>query len=259
MIRIVFTFILKRFCFLWGRNKKQKRTGLQGFDTVARARGGSIVTGLVLALTLGAGSTLAEERHKREIYGRGKIFQNVAAEHVVPLLRNQARVTHWENGEGMRPDGGYVRIVWYGADGAEHACLQDREKGRTGGWGSGTYSGFTKHLKFRALRYPLKKAVYSNGDWYQLLRYDGQTGDLTTFLASKGRWWEADVGHLQARIPAVTWDICPGFPSAKSLGTTVNKKQTSRFYFELLRQDPGKRRLHPEFVNEEAHEWLTKE
>ncbi len=258
MIRIIVTSILKRFCFLRD-DKKQKRTGLQGFDTLARATGGSIVSGLVLALTLGAGSTLAEERHKREVYGRGQIFQNVAAKHVVPLLRNQAWVRHWEDGEAMRPDGGYVNVSWYGVNGIQYNCFQGSETGRTAGWGSGTYSGFTKHLKLRALRYPLKKAVYSDGDRYQLLRYDGKTGGLTAFIFKQNRWWEASVGHLQARIPAVTWDICPGFPSAKSLGTTVNKKQTSRFYFELLRQDPGKRRLHPEFVNEEAHEWLTKE
>ncbi len=214
---------------------------------------------VVLVLAFAAGSAQAAERHKREVYGEGQIFQNVAAKHVVPLLRNQAWVTHWENGEGWLPDGGYVGISWYGADGTEHGCLQDSVKGRSDGWGTATYSGVTINLKSHAVRYPLKKNVYGDGVGYQLLRYSGANGELTTFMAKQGRWWEADVGHLQARIPAVTWDICPGFPSAKSLGTTVNKKQTSRFYFELLRQDPGKRRLHPEFVNEEAHEWLTKE
>ena len=212
---------------------------------------------VALLLACAAGSAQAGERHKREVYGFGQIFQNVEARHVVPLLRNQAWVTHWENGEAMLPDGGYVRIVWYGADGTESLCLQDSIKGRSEGWGPATWSGVTIDLKARAVRYPLKKAVFEDGDGYQLLRYNGETGDLTTFVGSKKRWWEADVGHLQARLPAVTWDICPDFPSAKSLGTTVNKKQTSRYYFELLRQDPGKRTLHPEYVNEEAHEWLT--
>ena len=135
MIRIIVTSILKRFCFLRD-DKKQKRTGLQGFDTLARATGGSIVSGLVLALTLGAGSTLAEERHKREVYGRGQIFQNVAAKHVVPLLRNQVMVSHWENGEGWLPDGGYTRIVWYHANGTEYRCFQGSKKGGTDGWGT---------------------------------------------------------------------------------------------------------------------------
>ena len=214
----------------------------------------------ILVLALSAGSVLAKERHKRETYGGGKIFQNIAANHVKPLLRNTARVTHWENGEGWLPDGGYVRIVWYGADGKESRCLQDSEKGGSdGGWGTSTYSGVTIELKSRAVRYPLKKGVFEDGDDYQLLRYNGETGDLTTFLGGKGRWWEGDVGHLQARLPAVTWEICPNFPSAKSLGTKVNKKQTSRFYFELLRQDAGKRILRPQYVNENAHEWLTEE
>ena len=210
-------------------------------------------------LALAAGSVIAQERHKREVYGFGQIFQNIAAEHVVPLLRNTAHVTHGENGEGMLPDGGYVRIVWYGADGLEYRCVQDAVKGTAYGWNSGEYSGVTIELKSRAVRYPLHKGVYEDGDGYQLLRYNGETGALTTFIGTRGRWWEAEVGHLQARLPAVTWDICPDFPSAKSLGTTVNKKQTSRHYFELLRQDPGRRTLHPEYVNEEAHEWLTEE
>lgn len=211
----------------------------------------------VITLALGAGSVPAKERHKREVYGMGQIFQNIAAKHVKPLLRNTAWVSHWENGEGMRPRGGYVRIVWHGADGTKHVCLSDSRTGRTNGKETATYSGVDWHLKSHAVRYPLKKFVYEDGVGYQLLRYDGKTSGLTTFIASKNRWWEADVGHLQARLPAVTWEICPDFPSAKSLGTTVNTKQTSRRYFDLLRQDPGKRILRPQYVNENAHEWLT--
>ena len=218
------------------------------------------LTATALALILGATLVSAKERHKREIYGYGQIFQNIAAEHVKPLLRNTAWVAHWENGEGMLPDGGFVRIVWYDEDGTEHGCLQDSRNGETGGWDYGEYSGVDIELKSRAVRYPLKKATYDNGKtWYQLLRYNGETGELTTFVDRRGRVWEADVGHLQARLPAVTWEICPNFPSAKSLGTKVNKKQTSRFYFELLRQDAGKRILRPQYVNENAHEWLTEE
>ena len=221
---------------------------------------GSVLSA-ALVLALGAGSLDAEERHKREVYGEGQIFQNIAAEHVVPLLRNTAWVSHWETGEGQFPRGGKVAIVWYGSDGIEYKCFQGNEPNENGTWIDGDrYFGVTIELRRRAVRYPLLKATYVSGkpDGYGLLRYNGETGALTSFIMDR-RWWESGVGHLQERIPAVTWELCPTFPSAESLGTTVNEAQTSRFYGELLQQDPGRRILRPELVNEHAHEWLTDE
>ncbi|WP_299083326.1 hypothetical protein [uncultured Ruegeria sp.] len=209
---------------------------------------------LAFAVTTAAVAEIDES--KRIVYKRGEIFQNVAAEHVRPLLANTAWVSTWWDGQYM-DKGGYAAIVWYGADGREHACITNSSTGKTGGWGAArAYSGYEKDFKAFKVRYPLKRAIDAHGDaWYQLLRYNGQTGELTTYLAGKRRWWENDVGHLQARLPAVTWEICPDFPSAESLGAKVNTKQTSRFYKELLSQDPGQRILRPQYVNECAHEW----
>ena len=209
-----------------------------------------------LTLALGAGSVLAEEPHQRDIYGRGEIFQNIAAEHVVPLLRNTAWVAHWENGEGMLPEGGWANIVWFDDDGSEYDCLQDSETGARYEWATAPYSGVVIEARTPRVRYPLNQTVWEEGTANRLMRYDGATGGLTAFAFARKRWWEADVGHLQERIPAVVWDICPTFPSAASLGTTVNTKQTSRRYFELLQQDPGRRILRPQYVNENAHEWI---
>ncbi len=63
---------------------------------------------------------------------------------------------------------------------------------------------------------------------------------------------------LRARIPAVTWEICPDFSSAESLGAEVNTAQTSRYYRALLTQDPGERILRPQYVNECAHRGTVK-
>ncbi|WP_170566189.1 hypothetical protein [Ruegeria atlantica] len=210
------------------------------------------VTALVLAVTTGASA------QERKVHKRGQIFQNVAAEHVRPLLANTAWVSHWWDGQS-KPEGKYVRIVWYGADGREHVCLTD-DQGVAGGWHQGTYSGHRTTLKFHKVTYPLKKATYPNNNTgYQLLRYDAETGGLTTYLAQSRRWWEGDVGHLQAKIPAVTWEICPNFPSAASLGAKVNTRQTSRFYKTLVAQDPGTRIRRPQYQNENAHTWFGSE
>lgn len=202
----------------------------------------------VVALTLAAGCAWAEEPRQREVYGQGEIFQNVAAEHVKPLLRNTAFVARWSTD--------YVRITWHDATGHDYSCLVD-DTGKT--WNDDNipipYRGVILENKRLGFRYPLKQNEYPNGDHdYQLLRYDGATGGMTTFIGFRNRWWEGDVGHLQARLPAVIWEICPSFPSAKSIGAKVNKKQTSRFYSELVAQHPGQRILRPQYVNEHAHE-----
>lgn len=212
----------------------------------------STLTALALTITALGASSQAEAQN-RTVYQRGEIFQNVAAEHVMPLLANTAWVTHWWDGKG-RTGGKPVRIVWYGANGQEHICLTGSD-GKTAGWNAGSFAGYSKDLKFYKVQYPLKQSTFRGKTGYQLLRYDGETGELTTYLAQNRRWWESDVGHLQAKIPAVTWEICPNFPSAESLGAEVNHKQTARNYLELIAQDPGQRILRPQYQNDHAHEW----
>ncbi len=207
----------------------------------------------ILALVLTAGATIAKD-NKRPSYRPDEIFQNVAAEHVRPLLANTAWVSSlWH--DKASDQGGYVRIVWHGADGREHGCLTSFE-GVSGSAWVATYSGRIIDRRSQNVRHPLKEKVFEGERGYQLLRYNGETGELTTWLGgAQRRWWKGDVGHLQARIPAVTWEICPDFPSAESLGAEVNTAQTSRYYRQLLAQDPGERILRPQYVNEHAHEF----
>ncbi|WP_298937695.1 hypothetical protein [uncultured Ruegeria sp.] len=208
-----------------------------------------------LALTLTTSAAMAE---KRDYYKREKIFQNVAAEHVQPLLANTAWVLTWWTGKNKKR-GGYLSVVWYASDGTAHGCSVNANTGKSsrGAWNA-TYTGRTVDRKRRDVRQPLFERVRDGERIYKLLRYNGNDGALATYKWGKNRWMETHFGHLQARIPAVTWENCPDFPSAESLGAEVNTRQTSRYYNELLKQDPGARILRPQYVNECAHEWYGK-
>ena len=60
-------------------------------------------------------------------------------------------------------------------------------------------------------------------------------------------------GHLQKNIPAVVYKVCPGFPSARSLGVGVNKRQTATSYRRLVAQDAGQRIKRPDLVTPGLH------
>lgn len=78
--------------------------------------------------------------------------------------------------------------------------------------------------------------------------YDGATGEAIFYTPNDGLWWDWNVGHLQERLPASTWTVCPDFPSAEDIGVGVNAKQTATTYPELLAQDSGRRILRPDLV-----------
>ena len=96
---------------------------------------------------------------------------------------------------------------------------------------------------------------------HDLFRYDGATGEVTsTYWYPKEPLVGSSTGHLQSELPAVTWDLCPDFPSAKSLGARVNTKQTAPLYNDLIAQDPGKRVLKPQYeAKEETAVWFDYE
>jgi len=208
----------------------------------------------LLALTLTTGAAVAE---KRKYFKRHKLFQNVAAEHVQPLLANTAWVFTWWTGKNKKR-GGYFSVAWYDADGTGYGCSVRTNSGKPIPAWSGTFTGRVFDRKRRDVRYPLLERVIEGERYYKLLRYESATGDLATYDMVNNRWSESHFGHLQARIPAVTWEICPDFPSAESLGAEVNTRQTSRYYNELLKQDPGERILRPQYANACAHEWYGK-
>ncbi|MXX87980.1 MAG: hypothetical protein F4213_18850 [Boseongicola sp. SB0677_bin_26] len=78
--------------------------------------------------------------------------------------------------------------------------------------------------------------------------YDGTTGEAIFYTRNDGYWWDWNLGHLQERLPASTWTVCPDFPSAAEIGVGVNERQTATTYPALVAQDPGRRILRPDLV-----------
>ncbi|WP_419739498.1 hypothetical protein [Ruegeria sp.] len=78
--------------------------------------------------------------------------------------------------------------------------------------------------------------------------YNGETGQIVFFTHRQPGWSTRSVGHLQERLPAAVWTLCPEFPSAEELGVGVNKNQTAVTYDKLLEQDPGRRVLRPDLI-----------
>jgi hypothetical protein len=185
----------------------------------------------------------------REVYKHGKVFQNVEAQHVQPLLNGTAWVSHVDyEGPGTKSTGGEVSIAWY-ADNTEYLCRGFPSVGNPYWVGVHKYSGVVRHSKYLRADHPLVSFEQPSGKMSggKLIRYDAATGDLTDYWYKSLKWWEATTGHLQTEIPAVTWELCPDFPSAKSLGARVNEKQTAKFYNDLVAQDAGKRVRKPQY------------
>ena len=194
----------------------------------------------------------------RDIQKHGKFFQNVKAEHVAPLLNGAAYVSQIAYDRiGKKLAGGEVAITWF-KNGVSHSCRGFPSMKKPYSYGDHPFVGLIIHNARMAVEYPLiEYSNPNNNKGHDLFRYDSATGQATNYWYQKNRWWEARTGHLQSELPAVTWDLCPDFPSAKSLGARVNTKQTAPLYNDLIAQDPGKRVLKPQFeAKEETAVWF---
>ena len=196
----------------------------------------TILIAAVLAL---ASPVMAREATVRKAYQHGKFFQNVKAEHVVPLLKNTAEISRAPFLRGK--EGDLINITYY-TDTHEYECTWHKLKHYYNG--QFLYSGTTINSSLINADYPLSTSVHEREGaemGYGLIDYDSTTGGITSYAFYKRKWWEMSDGHLQKALPAVTWEACPEFPSAATLGAKVNKKQTSIYYSELIKQDPGRR------------------
>ena len=203
-----------------------------------------ILIASILAL---ASPVAAREGTKRKAYKHGKFFQNVKAEHVVPLLKNTAYISRAPSVRGK--EGDLIKIVYY-ADYDFYYCAHYEMKHYTGP--SIDFYGTNFKSDLINARYPVVEEVYEDGSsGYGLIDYDSKTGGLTTYIYDKRKWWQMETGHLQKALPAITWELCPEFPSAETLGAQVNKKQTSKYYSEMIKQDAGRRIKVPAYEAKE--------
>lgn len=213
---------------------------------------------LATAATLLAGAlATSAQAQSREVHRHnGKFFQNVAAEHVMPLLGGRVYIAHGDyEGLGLKPSGGEIGVSWYSSSGILTICSGAPSEGDHYAVDQLPVKGSVIENRRMSVRYPLLEGTIS-GEWkgkqvkapsYNLLRYDSKTGGFSTFMFYKHKWWEMSTGHLQERLPAVVYELCPDFPSAKSLGARINHKQTAKYYHDLVKQDPGRRVLKPEY------------
>ena len=212
-----------------------------------------IIIASILAL---ASPVAAREVTKRKAYKHGKFFQNVKAEHVVPLLKNTAYISRAPSVRGK--EGDLIKIVYY-ADYDFYYCAVHKKKHYTGT--SVDFYGTNFKSDLINARYPVVEEVYEDGSsGHGLIDYDSKTGGLTTYIYDKRKWWEMETGHLQKALPAMTWELCPEFPLAETLGAKVNKKQTSKYYSELIKQDAGRRIKVPAYeAKEPLVTWYDKQ
>ena len=141
-----------------------------------------------------------------------------------------------------------MKVIFMGADGRYVWCSEDIDGKR-----------YTNRVQWAAYR-----MKYRTG-WIPVLKpstkpehirkrggnsplYDGATGQIIWYTLYHGRWWDWNTGHLQARVPAAVYTLCPDFPSPEELGVGLNAKQTATNYPALLAQDPGRRILRPDLV-----------
>ena len=84
---------------------------------------------------------------------------------------------------------------------------------------------------------------------FAAFHHDAVAGLTVLFMRDvTGAWYPRETGHLQERLPASAYTLCPDFPTADTLGLEINEAQTARAYPELVAQDPGQRVLRPDLI-----------
>ena len=202
---------------------------------------------LINTLITTAALLVSTHAHAKE-EGR-ELFSNMTPQAMGALLHSVGYVNHKPSIKGKKFRE-LTNFTWYKSDKTSVSCSYFDNLGR--------HQIFTHKISYKMRKAPHVRAkvpLYiintSLGTTYDLgLRYAPQNGTLKTyyFNTHRNKWTTSRVGHLQKRIPAVVYELCPKFPSAQSLGAEINHKQTSGDYFELLKQDQGERIKRPELV-----------
>jgi hypothetical protein len=198
----------------------------------------------LLAISIAAPSN-AEGRKRWK-----KLYSNVTQEDMGALFSG---VAHVGFSGATQKDGDThkdaLAVSWYDRNGAAYHCRVTNEDK----WeiGSDKFKAVTIDKSRQKIKYPLLKFGKTAKTGYRLPIY-AANGNTGLYIFWKGFWWESEIGHLQARLPAATWTACPDFPSAASLGAKVNQKQTSTNYMELLTQDKGKRIKRPDLITKDT-------
>ena len=185
----------------------------------------------------------------RESYSRPP--GNVRGEDYRALFGNTVMITGFDMKAYFNKSSTNMKVIFMGADGRYVWCSENKQGVRNTNynqWGA-------LKRKMKSGLTPLLNPAVDNvgkerngGKGRNSPLYDGETGQIIWYTLYHGRWWDWDTGHLQARVPAAVYTLCPDFPSPEELGVGLNAKQTATNYPALLAQDPGQRILRPDLV-----------
>ncbi len=181
------------------------------------------------------------------------IYSNMTTTQMSALFKNVGLVMRLDYLPSNHSQKDTVAFRWYDDTGKLYKCFYDHNYKTHKIKKTKTWPAMVKSRPHRT-KHPVMKLKLPEGyDGYGTYRYDPAHGELKGYSYYKRSkdWKSHTIGHLQKRIPAVVYKLCPKFPSAKSLGAEINHKQTSDNYFELLKQDPGERIKRPDLVTED--------
>ena len=216
---------------------------------------------LAIALAFGAAPghaqgklprSVAEQRAMLETSGRWPSYRmppgNVRAEDYRALFGDTVMVIGVTGAKGIARNA--LKVVFIGRDGRYIWCTP-----RSGGlYFHGDAIWWPVKTKRRSRLWPVfANGIKEDSGWFSPV-YDAATGDAIWYGPWRGRWRAWDIGHHQERLPAITWTLCPDFPSAGELGIGVNRLQTGVTYDKVLTQDPGRRILRPGLVTPDPQE-----
>ncbi|MYE10511.1 MAG: hypothetical protein F4X99_02380 [Gammaproteobacteria bacterium] len=184
---------------------------------------------------------------------------NVRAEHLGELLAGSVSVSR--NVEFSEPEHD-LQIVYTGGDGRTVTCHKNGTSfagdARRWSWAPGEVRSNDGTVR-SVVRWQARTPGLGEGPLSLL--HDGETGEVVWHsdpigfnLTGRLSWVQRYNGHLQERLPAATWTLCPDFPFAEALGVDVNHAQTATDYGSLVAQDPGRRIRRPDLVSTEAAE-----
>ena len=181
------------------------------------------------------------------------MYGNVEAADMYTLLAGSVFVRQLEDADRHSSEVMTLQVTFFKKDGTTATCAAS-DGYVDGVTGSAKWKPVTVENERDRERYPLMEVTAIDGTGYGLHRYDAKNGSYEHFASIRGKWRHISTGHIQSDIPAAVYTMCPDFPSAESLGTRVNTKQTSTNYRAMVAQDPGERVLRPDLVSDNIPE-----
>ncbi|MDE3120559.1 MAG: hypothetical protein KGK00_02190 [Paracoccaceae bacterium] len=161
------------------------------------------------------------------------LYSNVTTKDTSALLGGHVVVAEFQDGRST----GALRIAYYGSNGVVYSCGPHHGQNQVwhGRWEPFTIWG-VDNIKYPVVKFIDPPKNLKQQISYGTLLYDAKSGGVTFYNFINGRYWRGNTGRIQKELPAVTWKVCPDFPSAASLGATVDPRQTATTYDAVIAQ-----------------------